>query len=789
MLSIRGTWSRLRGAVIGTGALAALVGVTALLAIGMVAVIAAGSTAGRIFPELLVDPYADFSVVWMPSWKADKVHLRYPDRLIAIDGRPLSRSETFPGLTAGKELRQLYAAGRREAVLTFQTADGPRNHMGKLRPIGAIEIGFFFGFYAVAALFFLWTGGMVLVLAGRRAGARAYALWSVGAYLLFISFYDYHTTCHLTFAFSLAGVGFNLGFLWLAYAFPARPRRLQRTLRVAMWAVTAAGIAGATWLLVAPLLHRDASFTRLAVGTALQVTPAILALSILLRLSQAEGTERAQLLAATWGLIATPVALAAGYALLVVFGNPLIHLAAPFVVPLLPLSIGVSLVRHNILNTSVLLSRRLLVGPAVLASAGAGLLVWLGLRPMLRDDVSSWWAVALCVPAAAGAFVALNRLSIWMLFRAVAQFRPTLEQLSDQLASVHELSAIRQAIEKVVSRWLPISAPVRVLQAHELESLDPGLSPDARQRLQSGEHLWLVPGQRSSPILIPMRSLGSLRGAIMLPPKRQDALYTTEDFTLLATIASLGAVAIHHADTLIELEAIRRTVVESARDEKRFALGLVGAELSHEIAYPLNFFRFLLKRCARGDALEAQDLEIGSEEVARLERMLDAMKKLGSSSPELEVVQVADQLRHAVELIREHVEEKQLNIWLQIPESLRVQADADMVVQIFSNLLRNSAQAVGRGGTLGVRVTLGPEEVQLECWDDGPGVPETLRERIWTPWVTTRSGGSGLGLAIAQRLAQKLGWRIALETRGQRTSFCVYIPQAAVHAPPGRSAA
>jgi signal transduction histidine kinase len=324
---------------------------------------------------------------------------------------------------------------------------------------------------------------------------------------------------------------------------------------------------------------------------------------------------------------------------------------------------------------------------------------------------------------------------------------------------------------------------VRVLQAQELRSL-PGLPPDADRRLTNGEHLWLVQGQRTSPLLFPMKSLSTLRGAILLPPKRQGALYTTEDFTLLATIASLGALALHHATTLIDLDAIQRKVVEATRDDKRFALSVVGAELSHEIAYPLNFLRFLLKRCARGDALEHQDLEIGSEEVARLERMLDAMKKLGTSSTELEVVRVLVPVRHAVELIREQVEEKHLQVRVEVPEQLCVLADADMVLQIFANLLRNSAQAVGEGGSIGVRVTPGGDFVQVECWDDGPGVPPWLREKIWTPWASTTRGGTGLGLVITQRLVQKLGWRITLETRGERTSFCVHVPASSLREPP-----
>nr|WP_242593362.1 ATP-binding protein [Corallococcus exiguus] len=100
-----------------------------------------------------------------------------------------------------------------------------------------------------------------------------------------------------------------------------------------------------------------------------------------------------------------------------------------------------------------------------------------------------------------------------------------------------------------------------------------------------------------------------------------------------------------------------------------------------------------------------------------------------------------------------------------------------MVLQVFANLLRNGAQAVESGGRVGVRASLAEGGIQVECWDSGPGVPETLRDSIWNPWVTTKEGGSGLGLAITQRLVSSLGWRISLERKEERTCFCIHVPE------------
>ncbi|WP_158625104.1 sensor histidine kinase [Corallococcus terminator] len=753
--------------------------VTLLLGVGVAASVNAWQTVGAPFPGLFVDPYADFSNVSMPSWALEPLSLKYPDRLVAVEGQPLSPDARLPSQSAAARIAALARDGHTQVRLTFMTSAGPREVIRPLLRLSTHEMGFFFGFYALVALFLLWTAGMVLLMAGHRPGARAYAIWAVGAYLLFLTFYDYHTTATLPAAFSVGGVGFDLGFLWMAYAFPEPPRRGRRVLLPVLLAVTAWGVGAAIWMGLSPWLGRDASTTRLLVGQGIPLSMAVLLLSIVLRLGRGSGRERSELLSAAWGLAAAPATLAVGFLLALASGSTVVHLFVPFVIPLLPLSVGFSLVRHNILATNVVLSRRLLAGPILLASLCATLLAWLALRLLVREGVETWLPTLLALPVLIGGIMACNRLSLWLFFPATSQFRPSIEQLSDQLSSLHELPAIRQAVEAVVWRWLPTSGPVRVLQAHELPAV-PNLPEDALERLNTGHHVWTEETPWNRMLVVPMRSLGRLRGVLLLPPKHHAALYTSEDLTLLATIASLGAVSLHHAEALKELDALRRSDVEATRDEKRFTLGLLGAELSHEIAYPLNFFRYLLKRSGRGHALEPQDVEIGSEEVARLERMLVTLRKLKLPVPQVAQVTLVGPLKRALELIREPLEDKRISVSIEVPEGLVVLADPDMLLQVLANLLRNGMQAVEPGGSIGVRAVLVDQGLKVECWDSGPGVPESLRDHIWNPWMTTKEGGSGLGLAITQRLVSSLGWRISLERREERTWFCLHVPERAL---------
>ncbi|HVG61586.1 MAG TPA: ATP-binding protein, partial [Hyalangium sp.] len=737
-------------------------------------------------PGLLLDPYRGFSNVSMPSWESAEVSLRYPDLLTEIDGKPLPQTVTeFPSRDAYALMAESHRSGARQVSLTFVRDTGERLSVHReLRTLTADELGFFFGFYAVVAFFLLWTGGVVLLLAGRREGGRAYAGWTVAAFLLFITFFDYHTTTRLTSWFSLAGVGFDFCFLWMAYAFPQPPRRFRRVLRAALVGAACFSLYVLARLVWAPLSPHTAAL-RMLVTQGMLLSMAVLVGSILLRLRGSTGRARAELRSASWGLVATPVLLIVGLFAGLAVGSGIFHLFVPFLIPLIPLSVGFALVRHNILETNAVFTRRLLVGPISIASLGGALLAWLALRGLVREGVEAWLPTLLSLPVLVVCLVAASRVSNRLFFAAASQFRPTIEQLSDHLATLQEGDAIRQAVEAAVGRWLSATGPVRVIEPRDLLQV-PRLPSDGSERLMAGEYVWTQESPWHRMLAMPMRSLGVLRGVLLLPPKNQAALYTSEDLTLLATIASLGAVALHHAEALRELTALRRSQVEATRDEKRFAMGLLGAEISHEVAYPLNFFRYLLKNSARGLPLDPQDVEIGSEEVARLERMLVALRKLKPPAPQLTAVQVRGPLKRALDLIRESLEDKRIRVEVEVPPELELTADADMVLQLFANLLRNAVQAVEPGGSVGVRCLTEAQSLRIEVWDSGPGVPEELRSSIWNPWVTTREGGSGLGLAVTQRIVRSMGWTISLERKEGRTCFCIQVPPSRVEPPNGR---
>jgi signal transduction histidine kinase len=120
------------------------------------------------------------------------------------------------------------------------------------------------------------------------------------------------------------------------------------------------------------------------------------------------------------------------------------------------------------------------------------------------------------------------------------------------------------------------------------------------------------------------------------------------------------------------------------------------------------------------------------------------------------------------------------------PSADWVQGNTHTIEQIFVNLLLNAAEIAT--GPVQVRVfsdlaplpnaaSDGPSHVRVRVWDNGPGVPERIREAIFQPFYSTREQGTGLGLTIAIEAAKSLGGTLLLEDRTPGACFVVYLPQ------------
>jgi signal transduction histidine kinase len=206
------------------------------------------------------------------------------------------------------------------------------------------------------------------------------------------------------------------------------------------------------------------------------------------------------------------------------------------------------------------------------------------------------------------------------------------------------------------------------------------------------------------------------------------------------------------------MERMRVGIVQ--RDEQ---LRLMLAQVAHEIRNPLGGLELF--------ASAAMDADEADERRRLLMRIRDEVESLNGiiqeflsfarpMEPETTLHDVREPLGEAADLMGMELEGNGGRIKVDLPpRPLLVRADPDHVKRIVLNLLRNGAQA-GNQVRLAARWWNG--EAVIEVSDDGPGIPETLRDRIYEPFVTDKEQGAGLGLAIVQRLAQVNGGRVEL---------------------------
>jgi signal transduction histidine kinase len=218
------------------------------------------------------------------------------------------------------------------------------------------------------------------------------------------------------------------------------------------------------------------------------------------------------------------------------------------------------------------------------------------------------------------------------------------------------------------------------------------------------------------------------------------------------------------------------------------ALGEAVAKINHDLKNMLTSAQLASERLAA-----SKDPKV-SQALPRLERALDRAVKLAADvlvygktqeiAPEPQTVPLAEALKEAAAEAR--LADSGVKLTSKIVAADQVTADPDQLHRILVNLLRNARQAIehqeGRVGPGRVEVSLesvgGSSLIRIS--DDGPGVPERLRERLFQPFAGSgRPDSTGLGLAIARELAQGHGGDLTLSVTGdQGTVFELRLPGA-----------
>ncbi|HVH06658.1 MAG TPA: HAMP domain-containing sensor histidine kinase [Myxococcota bacterium] len=254
------------------------------------------------------------------------------------------------------------------------------------------------------------------------------------------------------------------------------------------------------------------------------------------------------------------------------------------------------------------------------------------------------------------------------------------------------------------------------------------------------------------------------------------------------TLAALGATAARLAGPFgaaASLARLARLDAAVRRLDRLASLGELVAEIVHEIRNPLvsvkTFLQLLPERAAEPEFRD-HFREVAAGEMRRIERLLDLV--LAHARPvapprDSDRAELAATCESVVQLVSHRAAD--LGVAVQVvpgDAGLRVAISDDALRQIVLNLLLNALDATPRGGHVRVVYTADTAVAELRIEDEGPGIPEALRERIFEAFYSSKPDApGGLGLAITRRIVEDAGGTITAEDREPRGSrFRVRLP-------------
>ncbi|HVU24498.1 MAG TPA: GAF domain-containing protein [Opitutus sp.] len=252
-----------------------------------------------------------------------------------------------------------------------------------------------------------------------------------------------------------------------------------------------------------------------------------------------------------------------------------------------------------------------------------------------------------------------------------------------------------------------------------------------------------------------------------------------------ATLASLGAVALQNArlyTRAFQSEQMLR------KNEQLTTLGLLAAEIAHEIRNPLTVLKLLfggLNLNFQARDPRHTDVRVINEKLDQLEAIVLRVLNFAKAPAALHSHwSLSEIVGDTLVLVRQKLAQAKIKVHFEAPDQpLVVDAHKGQLQQVLLNLIFNSLEAMPAGGEL--TVVLGPQLpaggplATIDVSDTGGGIPPDLAPRIFDSFLTGRPGGTGLGLAIAKRILESHHGDIALVATGPTgTTLRISLPLA-----------
>ena len=293
---------------------------------------------------------------------------------------------------------------------------------------------------------------------------------------------------------------------------------------------------------------------------------------------------------------------------------------------------------------------------------------------------------------------------------------------------------------------------------------------------------------------VPIASKGKVFGNLYLTEKRGTEEFSQDDADIAMTLAAQAAIAIENASLYEELhrsyQELKRSQALLLRQEKLASLGRLAAGLAHELNNPLNHIAGFVEALQGRAEAETLLASKGFEDFPRFLGMIQGQVDRAASiirrlldfarqrEPSFQPLDLGRLISESVAFVERQAAVANKRIVIRpLPEPVRLRADAQMLQQLFLNLLTNALDAIEGDGEVRVTanvVAAGPgararrEIVEIFVADNGGGiVPENL-PKVFDPFFTTKEvgKGTGLGLPVCQSIVEQHGGTIEIKSDG-----------------------
>ena len=294
-------------------------------------------------------------------------------------------------------------------------------------------------------------------------------------------------------------------------------------------------------------------------------------------------------------------------------------------------------------------------------------------------------------------------------------------------------------------------------------------------------------GRRHVEIGLPLRYMVTAMNVVRSEYQRLVALLLPSEQGVRAAIVANKLLDVELAILLhdYQLDSERELVAREQRiqAERLAAIQTLAAGLAHEIRNPLNAAMLqleLLERRLRGDGVTDRALEPCALARAEIDRLADLLHDFIAFTrpPDLHIAEydLAAIVSEVVDAERALASQRRAALAFDaVPVVAEV--DALKVHQIVQNLVRNALEAVAPGGHVAVAVDACADLARIRIDDDGPGIPDAIRARVFEPFFSTKASGTGLGMSIVHSLVALHGGTVDLQSSSSGAHVVIELPR------------